>query len=154
MASSRVIDRDLGWAKLRRELAKAEKSAVHVGIQGEAGAAERTEGMSNADLLAVHEFGSADGRIPERSVIRATVDEGEREYRSLLSRLGAAIVDAKIDVVRALGIAGEKVLGDMRRKVRAGIPPPNAPITVKRKGSSKPLIASGQLVQGLTYEVK
>ncbi|MEY0908199.1 hypothetical protein AB7180_15570, partial [Providencia rettgeri] len=55
---------------------------------------------------------------------------------------------------RPFAIVGEKLAGEVKRKIQAGINPPLDPKTVKRKKSSKPLIDTGNLLQSITYEVR
>lgn len=42
----------------------------------------------------------------------------------------------------------------MRRKIRSGVPPKNAPLTVALKGSSKPLADSGRLFKSITWKIE
>jgi hypothetical protein len=51
-------------------------------------------------------------------------------------------------------LIGMRVVGDIQDRISDGIPPPNSPITIARKGSSKPLIDSGQLRQSISFEVR
>ncbi|MEM8168046.1 hypothetical protein Q4R38_18910, partial [Morganella morganii] len=55
---------------------------------------------------------------------------------------------------RAFAIVGEKLSGEVKRKIQSGINPELDPKTVARKGSSKPLIDTGNLLQSITYEVR
>ena len=67
-----------------------------------------------------------------------------------------------MDVRRALGILGAKAQADIQARIRAGIAPPLAASTLRRKlaltrkgakGEPKPLIDTGQLVASITYRV-
>ncbi|MDF7681191.1 hypothetical protein PT300_11600 [Enterobacteriaceae bacterium ESL0689] len=49
---------------------------------------------------------------------------------------------------------GEKLAGEVKRKIQSGIAPPLDPKTIARKGSSRPLIDTGNLLQSITYEVR
>jgi hypothetical protein len=44
-----------------------------------------------------------------------------------------------------IGAEAERIAGAIRKKIASGVPPPNAPSTVYLKGSSKTLIASGEM---------
>ena len=45
------------------------------------------EHFSMVDLAAVHEFGTKDGKIPQRSFIRSTCDAKQKKYISFLRKL-------------------------------------------------------------------
>lgn len=44
--------------------------------------------------------------------------------------------------------------GSIQQRISDGIPPPNAESTIRRKGSSTPLIDTGQLRTSIKYRVK
>lgn len=110
--------------------------------------------ITNVDLGIIHEFGTADGRIPERSFLRANFDDKVSRYEALHAKLTRAVYDRKLTVVQALQILGAQVALDTKAFIRAGISPPNTPATIAAKGSSTPLIDSSQLINAITYEVK
>ena len=73
MVKATVTEIDRGWRKLRQTMKAASDAHAKVGVLAGKGAEESREGLTNAELAAVHEFGTKDGRVPERSFIRATV---------------------------------------------------------------------------------
>ncbi len=153
--AGRVIDKDRGWNQLRRELARTTQGThITVGVQGEEGERIRDGGLSNAELASVHEFGSADGHIPERSFLRATIDEQAPEYRKLVKQLATRVIDRKLQVTQALELLGQRVVADIRKRISGRIDPPNTEQTIRRKGSSVPLISTNQMTNAITYEVK
>lgn len=152
MATSRLFDRDLGWNAIRQRLAVHRPSPhVAVGILGEAAADEHGD-ATNVDIATVHEFGS--DTVPERSFIRATVDAQSGTYRKLARTLASRTLAGLSDKVQALALFGQQVEADIKNKIRAGINPPLAPQTIEQKGSSTPLIDTGQLVNAITSEVR
>lgn len=98
-----------------------------------------------------NEFGTE--RIPERSFFRSTVQEEEKHIVSLQRKLLKSISDGKITTDKALALLGEFLSDKIRRKIVALNEPPNAPSTIKAKGSSNPLVDTGQLKNSVTYEV-
>jgi phage gpG-like protein len=56
-------------------------------------------------------------------------------------------------IERALALVGQMMESDMRSAIAAGIPPPNAARTIAAKGSSKPLVDSGQLRASISSAV-
>lgn len=148
-----VQDIDHGWKELEQRLNALSSTAhVLVGVQGASGDAQhRDSEMTVAELASIHEFGLG---VPERSFLRSTMDENEGQLLRLASQLGQGVIDGKFSQQQALGLLGTKAQGLVVEKIREHIDPPNAPSTVKQKGSSTPLIDSAQLVQAITYEVR
>ena len=64
------------------------------------------------------------------------------------------ILDGTSDVDRELARLGQKVVGDVQQRMADGIGPPLDPETVRRKGSSTPLIDTGRLRQSIDSEVR
>ena len=93
-------------------------------------------------------------RIPERAPIRKTLDAEKERINTAAKRLLTAVVDRKISQRRALGQLGEFISSQIRRTIQRGIRPPNAPGTIRKKRSSKPLIDTGFLVRSYTYQVR
>lgn len=145
-----VVDIDRGFKALLRNMIKLRKgAAIEVSAPG-----RRDDGQSNAFLVNLHEFGSGDGKIPQRSFIRSTID---REKASINKMLDAAVRSgaANGDVRRRLGVAGEKIRGDIIRTIDRSIDiAPNAPSTVAKKGSSTPLVDTGIMKNSLTVKVR
>lgn len=163
MAKNSFTDKDMGWDKLVTSFeTHGGESAVFVGFLRSSGvykpkakdgkAAKGT--ITMAQLGAIHEFGSSDGRIPERSFMRSSVDASKKKLETMLSKLSAQVLDGKMGKKQALGLVGTFVQNLFRAKITAGVPPPNKPSTVKRKGSSKPLVDTGQLLGAIDFEVK
>jgi hypothetical protein len=118
--------------------------AARVGVRGE-------DGEDLVTIAAANEFGTA--TIPERSFLRSTVDEGRAKYAKLLRQAVERMVDG-VPVPLAMGVVGETLVGDVQKKIRNRIPPPNAPSTIARKGSDVPLIDTGRLRQSIDYEIE
>lgn len=143
-------------------------STVKVGVFGDKGDAEVSDkdgaptNLTVSALAAIHEFGG--GNVPERSFIRSYFDGRGEQLRGMLGKLmetamraaiaaGRPITDA--DRMRVLNRLGLKMQTDIQMRISAGdITPPLDPKTIARKGSSTPLIDTGQLRSSITYEVK
>lgn len=109
------------------------------------------DGTPVARLAAVHEFGSPKQNIPERPFLRVTVRENARNYVRLNRINLVKMLRGQMTVDRALGQLGEMAKGDVQRKIGTGPFTPLQQATIDRKGSSKPLIDTGQLVQSITW---
>lgn len=107
--------------------------------------------LTVATIGFAHEFGTA--TIPERSFIRATTKEKRKEIVKLQTKLLKKIQSGEISTEKALGLLGAFVAGLISKKIVDIKAPPNAPETIKRKGSSNPLVDTGQLKNSITWEV-
>jgi hypothetical protein len=161
----RTRDIDRGWRELRRKvLESARGKHVLVGVQGDKARAPHPgskKGLTVGDIATIHEFGAkvtmpsgTEVIIPGRSFLRATFDEQGADLQKRATLLGRAVLLTKITPVQGLNLLGLHAVGLVQKRIADGVPPPNAPSTIKRKGSSKPLIATGQLRASITHEVE
>lgn len=106
-------------------------------------------GNTVVEIATIHEFGMG---VPERSFIRAFVDENEALIKKKIRTLGKKIVKGTLSSKQALDILGVWLTGKIQSRIAKGIPPALAQATIDRKGSSKPLINTGQLRSSITHE--
>lgn len=153
---SQVVDIDRGYrAMVRRFRRYGVGPNVTVGIQGTEAAETREFGVNNASLAAVHEFGSRDGRIPQRSFLRSTVDRERERIQRLLERGARRAVTGEA-VERALGLVGEFTRGQMVRTIDQSIdikPLAQSTIARRRYGGTTPLVDEGILKRSITWKV-
>ena len=98
-----------------------------------------------------NEFGTT--RIPERSFMRSTIKDKKKDIVALQKGLLKKIVKGDMEVETGLGLVGEKMSDFIRQKIVDISSPPNTPFTISKKGSSNPLIDTGQLKNSIIYEV-
>lgn len=113
------------------------------------------DGIALAELMAVHEYGSPERKIPERPAMRTTADTKQQE----ISKNMFKIADQMIFKNMSTDI-GYQIIGDLYKKqfqdgiiTRSLGLKANADITAKRKGSDTPLIDTGRLVGGIRTKV-
>lgn len=149
-------DVDRGFRDIVAQMARAAGSPgahVVVGWPGNAGSQTHLDSdLSVGEIAAIQEFGS--GRIPARSMIGATVDENRGKYEQASRDIATGIARGRIDLRKGLDVLGVMIKGDIQARISAGIAPPNAPSTIARKGSSTPLIATGQMRTAIDHEVR
>lgn len=92
--------------------------------------------------------------IPARSFIRSTMDMRRAFYEALAQRQWNSVLDGHRDVEQALALIGEQVQGDIQNTIVALSDPPNAPATIRAKGSENPLVDQGALGLAIRYAVK
>lgn len=134
---------------LAEKLAALSKSEIAVGIPAEDNAMVE-EGFNLAALAAVLEFGSADRRIPARPFLRQTLKENREKYTALY-REG---IENGEDVQALLSKIAQVTKADVQANMVKGNWVKNAPSTIKRKKSSKPLIDTGRLRQSIKGVVR
>lgn len=91
-------------------------------------------------------------KIPERSFIRSTFDEKERDWFRFVARMFKQVLVGKMTVDIMFERLGQRMVADIQKKMR-NMEPGNAPLTNRIKKSSKPLINTGRLRQSVTYKV-
>lgn len=144
-----VRDDDRGYKKMVDTIFKMGAPKISVGIH-EAEGAQEHDGLTVLELATIHEFGIG---VPERSFIRAWFDENEDRARVALTRLLESVVAGKRQPDQAIELFAQWAVGDMQARIARGISPPLAEKTIARKGSSTPLIDTGQLRSSLSYEI-
>lgn len=135
-----VTSRDRGARALVERLTSLRASSIDVGVLGERAAEAYEDGLTVAQVMEWAELGLGQ---PQRSWLRAWADEHAAEIRE---RIRTEVVRlARTGTQRqALERIGAWMVGSIRQRIADHIDPPNADSTVDRKGSSTPLIDSGQ----------
>lgn len=141
------------WRALRSEVKRLERRGAKVGVIGQTAAADHG-GLTNAELAAVHEFGTRDGRIPERSFIRGAFRDRREKLEAMLRRQVKGILSLQLTADQALGQLALFGAGAIKTYItHEGTFAALAPSTIEAKGSSKPLVDTGQLVGSITGAV-
>lgn len=154
MASNVFFDKDEGYDKLFTTIEGVPgETQVVVGFLHSSGVYKKNN-ITVAQVAMIHEFGSKDGTIPERSFMRSSIDANQHQLKDLLTKLTLNITKSKITPKQALGIVGQFVRDKMVAKIDSGVPPPNAQSTVHQKHSSKTLIDTGQLKGSIHWEIQ
>ena len=148
--SSRVESRDRGANALLRTLKSIAPLTLNVGIL-EKGGDDHGNGLTVADVATFHEFGTA--TIPERSFIRAWYDESFTANKAAMRAVLAGVTRGQYTLRQAFEQLGSLFVAQIQARIVAHIPPPLAESTIKAKGSSTPLIDTGQLKSSITYQV-
>ena len=105
-----------------------------VGVHGKAEPYQKgQEGpVAQAQVYAVHEFGSKDGKIPERATMRPTVDAQREKYLKMMQMaIDAAHDGTPLEV--GLGRLGALASADIKKAIVDLQTPELDPETVRRK---------------------
>jgi len=143
-----IQDRDRGWRKVRAAIKSRLSRYVDVGVLESRDM--RSDDIGNMELALIHELGLG---VPERSVIRDTIDLNQTAYRIFIRKLAQQVVIGRITKKQALELIGLKIQADMRARVGSSELEELADSTKERKGSSAPLLDTGQYRSSIDYEV-
>lgn len=157
-ASVTFESKDLGKSKIKKDLRGLNSYAAMVGIPSTAPRPVDKEtkkplAINMASLALIHERGSAANNIPARPFMKQTRQRAEGRFARLLRRLYKQVVNGKVNPINGLSKLGVAYEGEMKNTFLVGQFTPNKPATIKRKGSSRPLIDTGHLRQSIISKV-
>lgn len=139
--------------RLQQAIAEAAAKFVVVGVPENKSARQDGE-LGNADIAFIHEMGDPARDLPERSFLRSTMAEKRQAYQELAAKVMRKVMAGDMTVEQGLELIGMAAASDVQETIEQGEFAPLAPETIRRKGSSKPLIDKGQLRQSITSEVR
>jgi hypothetical protein len=108
-------------------------------------------GTPVALIAMIQDFGAPSRGIPPRPFFRNMVWKNEGSWPPALSKV---LKSTNYDVDKSLRLMGELIAGQLRQSIIETNSPPLSPRTVARKGSSKPLVDTGHMLQSVDYDVK
>lgn len=145
-----------GWDRMTPEgerffaqIEELKRNQVFVGFQ--AGQVADDKGVDMAQIAMFNELGTS--TAPARPFLRDSVDENEDVIRDQCGKeLKKLTTGATAEtVLKRVGALGVRLV---QEKIESGSFEPNAPSTIKKKGSDKPLIDTGRMRQSVKYVVK
>ena len=102
---------------------------------------------SNAEVAAWNHFGTE--KIPARPFLDVAVVKN----KAVVAGAAKEVLAKGGSVSQAVGAMGAMAAGKVQQYIAdIFIPPPNSPRTIARKGSSHPLIDTGQMRQSITWQ--
>lgn len=124
---------------------------VDVGILGESNETEEG-GITTAGIGAVHEFGTDDGRIPERSWLREPIETGQESIEAAIQRKIKPLIESGdiSGIMKIIGIAAEARIQEAFETGGFGNWPDITEETKDRKGSDAILIDDGAFRKSIT----
>lgn len=91
--------------------------------------------------------------IPERSFVRSTFDENQNEIVDQVEMWLESLLAGGTTIDEFYNYLGNYCVGLIKEKIINLQAPPNHPYTKQQKGSSNPLIDSGNLSDSIAYEI-
>ena len=166
-----VRDIDHGWRDIKREVKKFRNGSTKVGLfsSGSGGPSS-----SLAARGAVNEYGATIKvtekmrwwwlfnfgkklkksfiKIPKRPFMRMSFDKNKKEIRKFIKREYYKVLLGRSTAKKSLGRIGEWFAGEIKETIKNGNFKANSNFTKKQKGSSKPLIDTGQMRNSITHK--
>ncbi len=154
------------FPEMERAVAQINGKRVNVGAKGE-----------HAWLAGIHEYGckievtddmrgylhsqglhlKADTKyitIPERAFLRNGYDLNKMDVVDNVDPALESVLDGGMEVDKFLEMVGLVLSSTIKDYARDLNGPANHPFTVERKGSSNPLVDTGDMIESITYEVE
>lgn len=160
-AFSKLSEKHEIMKAIKKSLEYIDSRAVYVGIPRKNNSRERSseEGPSqvtNAELLFIHTNGSPINNIPPRPVIEPAIKNDQQRLNKMFNEATISVIKGKCSEadkkLEEIGIRGQNVSRAWFTNPDNGWAP-NSPVTIKAKGSSRPLIDTGELRKSITYVV-
>ena len=143
-----VIDKDLGWKRIKRKMDFVDGKEIRAGVLPSAGKGKK--GVEIAYYASVNEYGTE--KIPSRPFMATSADEN-KGWNAPVKRAVGDIIDGA-EVISELNTVGKKMKDDIKKNVGTHRFKPLKPATVKKKGHDIQLIDSGALYDAIDFEVK
>lgn len=93
------------------------------------------------------------GPVPERPFMRLAMKKGQPEFRRVAVGAAKQIVSGRSEMRKALEMLGIEGQGQIQESITSLGSPPNSPVTIAIKGSSKPLIDTGQMRGSVSWKI-
>lgn len=130
------------------------KPKVYIGVPFKANVIHKDTKLNMATLLAIHTLGAPSRGIPKRDALLPPLKENAGEYARLLAqgiKNNLANGEPVEQVYEKLGMLATN---DVKAYFVSGNFVPLKQSTIDAKGSSKPLIDSGELRNSISYEIR
>lgn len=134
--------------RFQQELEELAKLEVAVGYQqGEAS----QDGVDMVDIALFNELGTV--HIPSRPFIRDSLNNNKDKISQFMQSAAKGIVNGKSaeEVLKKIGTFQK---GLIQKEITNGDFVPNSPATIRKKGSSTPLVDTGRMRQSVNFVVR
>lgn len=97
--------------------------------------------------------GGFGGPIPERPFMRNTMRSNRTKYLTAMKTSAVHILRGSVTIAATLQKLGVLAVRDIQKEIVSLTSPGNSPVTIAIKGSSNPLIDTGEMRQSVTYKI-
>jgi hypothetical protein len=147
----KVIDN--GFNSYKKAIEELNSKQVQVGMFAKVGDKVLTKAI-------VNEFGTTKAGknnniiIPERSFIRSTYNKQYKKVGERFNQIFVSISKGNYNIIPKLKLIGIEQETETKKTITDMKTPANAPSTIAKKGSSNPLIDTGEMRSKVSNEVK
>ena len=135
--------------KFMAELNKLKGLEICVGFQS--GDSRYEDGADTAEIAAFNELGTSD--MPARPFMKQSWENHEDDLKKACQAANNMIASGK-SAQQAASMLGAVGVGIVQSEIVEGQFAPNAPSTIRKKGSDRPLIDTGHMRQSVKYVVR
>lgn len=163
-----ILDKNSAFKRLERDIRSMNRSFTKVGFPSGQKVGKATKGGSGhkparqmsevAFVAAANEFGipaepgsGRQWRVPPRPFFRTALDTSRVALGRFIESQYHRVLGGIVDPRTGLGLIGEWLAAKVKRSINQMTRPPNAPLTIAAKGSSHPLIDTGQMRASVTH---
>lgn len=147
----KVIDR--GFNEYKKAIEELNSKQIQVGMFAKVGDKVLTKAI-------VNEFGTTKAgknkniTIPERSFIRSTYNRQYKKVGKRFDQIFVSISKGNYNIVPKLKLIGLEQETETKKTITDMRTPKNSESTIAKKGSSHPLIDTGEMRSKVSHEVK
>ena len=109
------------------------------------------DGQSVPMVAAANEYGDPAMNRPPRPFFRNMIAEKSPEWPQDIAKIAEA---TGFDAEAMLGLMGEHIKGQLQGSIRDLMEPALSPVTIAKKGFSKPLIETSHMLNSVDYDIK
>ncbi|HAU4295839.1 MULTISPECIES: hypothetical protein [Serratia] len=109
------------------------------------------DGKSVPMVAAANEYGDPAMNRPPRPSFRNMIAEKSPEWPQDIAKIAEA---TGYDAETMLGLMGDHIKGQLQGSIRDLMEPALSPVTIAKKGFSKPLIETSHMLNSVDYDIK
>ncbi|WP_409243586.1 hypothetical protein [Enterobacter cloacae] len=109
------------------------------------------DGQSVPMVAAANEYGDPAMNRPPRPFFRNMIAEKSPEWPQDIAKIAEA---TGYDAEKMLGMMGEHIKDQLQGSIRDLMEPALSPVTIAKKGFSKPLIETSHMLNSVDYDIK
>lgn len=142
-------EKDLGYKKIIKEIKKLDGSHTDIGLWGDGDPEDNLAARS-----AIHELGSKAANIESRPFNRNAFDDNLKDLQRLITNLYNDLLGLQISARTLVLRTGIWHAGKIKDTIDKGGFAPLSAATIRRKGSSKPLIDTSDMKNRIEHKEK
>ena len=150
----KITDKDKGMQKILSELKKLDEFVVKAGILSSSGSVDGVSIVQYATWNENGVMGKNGWKIPPRPFIKGWANTKKEEIKTVLKTLYEKVASGKMTCDIAIKTLGSYAKSGIQEYIVKGDFKPNANYTIRKKGSSKPLIDTGAMRKAVAFEIE